>query len=72
MFKKIRTSKNKEGIEAIISFVIGVLGVNIAILLGMENEAAGLIVDDGPGAAMFASVMLIGLSIYNFKQWVEK
>ena len=72
MLKKLQNSRNREGIEAIVEFVVGVLGVNIAILLGMENEAAGLIVDDGPGAAMLASVMLIGLSIYNFKQWVEK
>lgn len=70
MLRKLQNSKNREGIEAIITFVIGVIGINIAILFAMEQPEN--IVDDGPGAIMMASVMLIGMSIYNFKQWVEK
>lgn len=70
MMEKLRSNKNYEGIEAIVTFIIGVIGINIAILFAMEQPEN--IVDDGPGAIMMASVMLIGMSIYNFKQWVEK
>lgn len=70
MLKKIQNSKNRQGIEAIIGFVIGVLGINVSILLGMDQPIG--VVDDGPGAAFMASLMVVGLSIYQFKQWVEK